>query len=394
MDKALKFSVLFSFLLLFNQFAQAFEPEREATIITSNCLRTHLPDSAKVLVEGSEQIVLSLPESALESLKVKAFKHRCGGFKNISDKHNTKEQLKALLQQKSVINAPSFEHEKSVLDEQSIREHLNRIEGTRIWDTLETLTKFVDRSATTDTGLAAVHWMQTEFQTLAEQYKRDDTDSFLVSSGWFYKQPSLVSVIGKDIKADAIVIGAHIDTLSYSKPGADDDGSGSAGVLEIARVMLEGKEPLTRPVYFMWYAAEERGLVGSSHVVDYFKAEKIPVKAVLHFDMTGFRYHDKETIYLLKDNVSPELTDYVKSLIETYIGVEVGYTKCGYECSDHASWNNAMVPAACPFEADHWAGEDNPYIHSGEDTLEHVSLAHMVNFTKLGLAFALDLGTS
>lgn len=362
----------------------------KSTLMVNDCLLAQIPTSERLILAKGSLSIIEVNESKLESLKILAHKKHCGGFKNVS--HLPLSTLKSQLDSPKKTKELSFKRPSSNLNQTIIEENIQKVEGNRIWDTLTTLTEFDDRSATTDTGVEAVHWMRSQFQALAKENNRKDVQTFLIGSGSFYKQPSLVTMIGKGIEEEAIVIGAHIDTLSYQKPGADDDGSGSAGLLEIARVMMgESPKVLKRPIYFIWYAAEERGLVGSEHVVSYFKDKNIPVKAVLHFDMTGYRYHGKDKMYLLDDNVNHDLTAYLKDLIETYIGVEVGSTHCGYACSDHASWNDENIPAACPFEADHWASEDNPYIHTGDDTLDHVSLAHMENFTKLGVAFATDL---
>ena len=96
-----------------------------------------------------------------------------------------------------------------------------------IWQTLTHLTGYKNRSATKDTGLEAANWLKSQFEAMAVQYGRTDTNTFFVETGW-YKQPSLVTVIGKDIQAPAVVIGAHMDTLDGRMPGAGDDGSGSS----------------------------------------------------------------------------------------------------------------------------------------------------------------------
>ena len=63
-----------------------------------------------------------------------------------------------------------------------------------------------------------------------------------------------------------VVVGAHMDTLSSAvsiKPGADDDGSGSVTVLETARSLLSSGMHFKKPLYLIWYSAEELGLIGS-----------------------------------------------------------------------------------------------------------------------------------
>lgn len=260
-----------------------------------------------------------------------------------------------------------------------------------IWQTLSHLTAYHNRSASKDTGVEAANWLKAKFEAMALESGRNDTKTFFVPTGR-YKQPSLVTVIGKDIKAPGIVIGAHIDTLDGRMPGAGDDGSGSASIMEMARVLLSSGTTFKRPIYIVWYAAEERGLVGSQYVVDHFMANSIPVKAAIQFDMTGYRVDPKDpTMWVYTDHTSKSLSNYVAKLIDTYIQVPVDYSRCGYGCSDHASWDDEGIPAAFPCESNF--EEHNPYIHSESDTMDLLSLEHMTNFSKLAVAFAIELAS-
>ncbi len=207
----------------------------------------------------------------------------------------------------------------------------------------------------------------------------------------FYKQPSLVVKIG-DSNEPGIVIGAHMDTLGAlwgKMPGADDDGSGSVTVLEVARTLLASGMHFKKPIYFIWYSAEEEGLVGSQHVVADFKAKKIPVSEVIHMDMTGYANQNDPTIWLISDNTDKSLTSYLETLTNTYVKQPVKYTSCGYACSDHATWTQNGFKAAIPFEAQF--GKDDPNIHSAQDTMDVLSLNHMTDYAKLGVAFVVEL---
>jgi len=169
----------------------------------------------------------------------------------------------------------------------------------------------------------------------------------------------------------------------------DDDGSGSVTVLEVARTLLQSGMHFKKPIYFIWYAAEEQGEVGSQIVVEEFKNKNIPVSAVLQLDMTGYAYENDPTLWLMTDYVDDDLTNYLKQLISTYVKKPVGESSCGYACSDHASWNQEGIPAVMPFEStfEHM----NPAYHSSEDTIDKLTLSHMHDFAKLGVAFAVEL---
>ncbi len=88
---------------------------------------------------------------------------------------------------------------------------------------------------------------------------------------------------------EVIVVGAHLDSVTEG-PGINDNGSGSATILEIAEQMAElkmNKKPV-RPVRFAFWGAEELGLLGSEHYVNNLSdANRAKIYANLNFDMLG-----------------------------------------------------------------------------------------------------------
>jgi Zn-dependent M28 family amino/carboxypeptidase len=84
-----------------------------------------------------------------------------------------------------------------------------------------------------------------------------------------------------------IVVGAHLDSVSRG-PGINDNGSGSATILEVAEVFAEQERESRNQLRFMWYAAEEAGLVGSTFYVNNLsQAERDQIELMLNFDMIG-----------------------------------------------------------------------------------------------------------
>lgn len=84
-----------------------------------------------------------------------------------------------------------------------------------------------------------------------------------------------------------VVVGAHLDSVTRG-PGINDNGSGSAAILEIAEVFAEqGRVPRNK-LRFMWYGAEENGLIGSTFYVNNLsQAERDQIEMMLNFDMIG-----------------------------------------------------------------------------------------------------------
>ena len=207
-----------------------------------------------------------------------------------------------------------------------------------------------------------------------------------------YPQPSVVAMIpGSDPTLGGVVVGGHMDTYTNEKPGADDDGSGSAAVMEALTVAAATQGRFKRTLYFIWYAAEERGLVGSSRVVQYFAQSKMPVRAAMQLDMIGYKSPgDKDEIFLVTDYTNAELTQTTLQLIQKYVGARVGYTHCGYACSDHANWHRAGIPVVFPFEASF--NGMNRRLHTKNDTMAFLDQTHGFRFVKTALAFLGELG--
>lgn len=361
------------------------------------CLATKITSAHEVLAENKQFKIIDISSADVDALSHLADQVHCGRFVNVSHHLNdtllaTKQQsAQSLLQKKTIKTKSVAKSTYEIKHQQEVNAALKNVVADNIWQTLSHLTSYHNRSASKDTGVDAANWLKATFEAMATEYGRTDTETYFVSTGR-YKQPSLVTVIGKDIQAPAIVIGAHMDTLDGRMPGAGDDGSGSSSIMEMARVLLSSNTTFQRPIYIIWYAAEERGLVGSQYVVEHFQKHSIPVKAAIQFDMTGYRVDPKDpTMWVYTDHVDRGLSNFVAKLIDTYVQVPVDYSQCGYGCSDHASWDDEGIPAAFPCESNF--DEHNPYIHSSADTMELLSLEHMTNFSKLAVAFAIELAS-
>lgn len=368
-------------------------------IQVSTCLAAELPKNWTVLAEDKSFKIVEIPTDGFTQLHQIADKANCGFFVNVTHSlpqknlQGKKTTALALLQKPKTLAIPVDAGKYEIKHQEIVQAALKEIEPENIWKTLTRLTSWYNRSATQQNGVDAVNWIQSQFDTMVQESGRLNVRSWMVKTGTYYKQPSLVTMIGTHL-ADkpGIVLGAHTDTLDGRMPGAGDDGSGSATIMEIARILLNSDQEFKRPIYIIWYAAEERGLVGSQYVVKEFMANKVPVKAAIQFDMTGWRTDAQDpTMWVYRDYTDTNLSNFTASLIKEYVQVPVKYSRCGYGCSDHASWNEVGIPAAFPCESSF--EEHNPYIHSAKDTMDLLTLEHMTNFTKLGLAFAIELAS-
>ncbi|MCC6278471.1 MAG: M20/M25/M40 family metallo-hydrolase [Oligoflexia bacterium] len=256
------------------------------------------------------------------------------------------------------------------------------------------IANFEDRSAYTESGKKFSLWLGQFAQQLGAQVGRNDIQVINIPTGGGYKQDSVVIRLpGADPKEPGVLLGGHMDTFE-KKPGADDDGSGTTTVLELLTATVSSGLKFKRDIYFAFYAAEERGLVGSQRVVKEFEARRITLKGVLQYDMTGFDSpRDPQELFLITDNVNPDLTRFLSVLAQKYLGItpdRIGQTSCGYACSDHASWHRAGYPAAFPFEASF--NNMNRTLHTDRDVMANISVPHAMKFVALGAAFIVELG--
>ncbi|WWC64621.1 uncharacterized protein I303_107232 [Kwoniella dejecticola CBS 10117] len=193
-----------------------------------------------------------------------------------------------------------------------------------------------------------------------------------------------------------VIVGAHQDSANQwpflPAPGADDDGSGTTSSLEAFRALSHANFTPSHPVEFHYYSAEEGGLLGSQAVAKAYEDKGLKVLAMIQMDMTAWvKAGTKESVGVIQDYVDPELTKFVGKLVDEYLAIPAVETKCGYACSDHASFAKAGYQSAFAIESTFENSNHN--IHTSGDTTNHpeFSFTHMREFSKLALAFAIEL---
>lgn len=154
-----------------------------------------------------------------------------------------------------------------------------------------------------------------------------------------------------------VVIGAHYDSINAvdgpngPAPGADDNASGVAGVLEAARA-LRAAGPYQHTLRFVLFSGEEQGLVGSVLASNEALANGEEILAMFNLDMIAYRAPgDARDVDLATNNTSPELTDLIDSVGAAYVpnwSSSRGPLLAGF--SDHQSYDSNGWPAAFLFE--------------------------------------------
>ncbi|MBC7788721.1 MAG: M28 family peptidase [Anaerolineae bacterium] len=156
----------------------------------------------------------------------------------------------------------------------------------------------------------------------------------------------------RELRDQYIVIGAHFDHLGRLtfgaldpgagdaiRNGADDNASGTAAVLELARLL--SRRPLKRSVIFANFTGEELGLLGSQFFVEHSPVPLEKIVAMLNFDMVGRLRDDKLIVY--GTETAKELSDILESSNTTPV-LKVRAVPGGSGPSDHSSFYNKNIP--------------------------------------------------
>ncbi|MCX5799849.1 MAG: M28 family peptidase [Candidatus Eisenbacteria bacterium] len=170
-------------------------------------------------------------------------------------------------------------------------------------------------------------------------------------------------------------------------PGADDNGSGVASVLECARALSDLEFDFD--MEFVLFSAEEQGLFGSAAYVASRKAQGYNMLGALNFDMQAYREAADSTF--LRTNASSDwLSAHIKNVSESLfdsIGVRVGLVQVvgPYDSSDHSSFWSAGFDGVHFFEQ---GGSPvvNPYYHTIDDTAGTLNYSLAWKVARLGAA--------
>ena len=194
------------------------------------------------------------------------------------------------------------------------------------------------------------------------------------------------NVIGKIVsrnhkyRDEYIVIGAHFDHLGYGgagsgslKPdtnaihnGANDNASGTAGLLELAHKLQNNRQLLKRSVLLIGFDAEEKGLLGSKYFIQNPTVEKNDIVTMINMDMIGKM---KDSIVVIGGVGTSPIFEKILDSLSTDSGLKFEFDQAGYGPSDHASFYSEDIPVLFFFTGDY----DNNY-HLPEDDWQSINL--------------------
>jgi len=225
----------------------------------------------------------------------------------------------------------------------------------------------------------------------------------------------LATIEGSDpvLKGETVVIGAHLDHVGkyedYIFNGADDNGSGSVGVLNLARAFAANPKKPKRTIIFALWTAEEKGLLGSEYFVKNPPFPGLKIVDYLNFDMMSRTYDEKSLAFASRTMGVPSSPEFLKAITpanfmlinfsdasglgdaargaDRYVGLDLYLrpAKTGslsFGDSDQSSFNAINIPWLWPFSA---VTSD---LHQTSDSVDKVSGELMEKTSRLMYAIA------
>jgi Zn-dependent M28 family amino/carboxypeptidase len=192
----------------------------------------------------------------------------------------------------------------------------------------------------------------------------------------------------------AILIGAHYDStscVSGNAPGADDNASGVAAVLELARLLRE--EPLTHDLVFVAFGAEEVNFSGSRHLASVAIARRWPLVLMINLDMLACPGDPARIVveYETRAHQTPHNNAASRAFGAYMMQMARSYTSLTPDAddikgSDHLSFEEMGFPCVGLFE-----GGDNPHKHTPGDTVATMNFDYLRQAVQIVLATVLSL---
>jgi len=311
--------------------------------------------------------------------------------------------------------APPVGVVESAPDPNTSPTNIEQVDANRMMGYINTLVSFQTRhilsTASTTTGIkAAENFLINEMHAIADsspnEFLQIDvyTHQFQIEWGGQEVFPSnvVMAVQGTDATAGVVMVTAHYDTALQQwfegdafQPGANDNGSGVAAVLEIARIMVQ--KPHRATLVFVLFAAEETGRQGSQTFVrEFIQAQNIPLVAVINLDIIGSpegrrgeRFDNALRVYSEGPNPTSASRQLARMaqvstarLVPDMELVVMDRTDRSGRWGDHMSFSDEGYPAIRFIEM----ADDATIAHTSRDTVDRVDANYLRRTTQVTLA--------
>ncbi|PWN30251.1 Zn-dependent exopeptidase [Jaminaea rosea] len=278
--------------------------------------------------------------------------------------------------------------------------------------------RWMTRHSSTYGGYSAARWLLAQQRAALGLEESGASESATAVPGarcdfWHYGDgsfnPNVVCIIpgegGNEGKADedegAVVLTAHYDSRgsfgSSRAPGADDDGSGTAMLLALTRVLGQAisaprsKASRRRPLHLILFSGEEQGLVGSSYYAAHLRKQGVPIRLALQTDMIAYRVPGEAPQLASPTTIGTKsAATFVQRTAQLW-APELVVGKSAACCSDHQSFWQVGAPATSVFERNGPIAD--PMYHESGDVSRRrgYDVGQLVGAGKVVLAAGLQL---
>lgn len=272
-------------------------------------------------------------------------------------------------------------------DYEFISNLINQTNTSRIEDNIEYLQSHKTRYIGTEGNNETTIWLKNKF---------DSFDLNTYYQNFSYEGKNLSNVIAyhegrnEEKEDETIILSAHFDSINnegvnLSAPGADDDASGIAAVIESARIL--SKYDFNRTIIFCAWNAEEVGLIGSRYFTENMYKTEWEIKGVYNFDMVGYSSNGHD-IKIHSNHYSESLLDAMTDM-DKKLDLTVNITPVTEDLeirSDHYSFWVKGYKACLLIEETF-----NPHYHTANDTIDKISIPMIKSVTQLSIGTSAKL---
>ena len=252
-----------------------------------------------------------------------------------------------------------------------IREMLNQVNMDSLEATVQHLQDYGSRIWNSDNAFAASDWIASRMETLGLEVEQQpfNANTWMGSGA---AAPNVIGIQRGTLYPDTYVVcGSHFDSFSYqamsggTAPGADDNATGVASVLESARIMTQYEFEYS--IIYCAYGCEEMGLYGSEAYASRCQQQGMDIIGYFNNDMNGYLYGDQIHIDCIYPNSVEPIGTYYMNVGEVYYPeLPIRHVNFNEGDSDHTSFNNHGYMGIYPFEDyEHYS----PYIHTPNDLI-------------------------
>ena len=253
-----------------------------------------------------------------------------------------------------------------------IREMMNQVNMDSLEATVQHLQDYQNRMWNSQNAFDASDWIAGRMAALGLEVEQQP---FYASTwtGSGQAAPNVIGIQRGTLYPDVYVVcGSHFDSFSYEAmygggtcPGADDNATGVASVLESARIMTQYEFEYS--IVYCAYGCEEMGLYGSEAYASRCQQDGMQILGYFNNDMNGYLWGDQIHIDCIYPNSVAPIGEYYMNVGSVYFPeLPIRHVNFNEGDSDHTSFNNHGYMGIYPFEDyQHYS----PNIHTTNDLI-------------------------